>query len=406
MSPAVVSAILVISPVQVNNNQQISVQAHYDVGLYINSYSKLSDEMKFNVLTQPFIPTNNNYNFKNDRINEKRCFKIEWLKLYSWLVYSKHLKGGFANTVIFRPVVKRGLLGSFIVKEFTNKNETESYSNQLSFVDLLSHCEFYPAVLNILTIFLSLPPTTCTIERSFSTLRRVKTWLRSTISEERLSGLYFAMYESVTLSLTGNATILSVNYFPSINLYENSEIALLCLQSFNLFPDFNENNNTFSIEIVDNENNNASMMCYIKLEEGCYEIEDINQRVKKQIDVYNNENLTKLTFDISVDPNDFRSYIKYNGILHFEIPFSMAPVFDFEKRQCKPEYAIHRSKKALKDHSTTIFKVIRFMSFSRVGGQDVSNQFRSVRINYERYPLGSSVGEQSPGKRETRIRVP
>src|SRR5687768_10143292 len=31
--------------------------------------------------------------------------------------------------------------------------------------------------------------TTCTIERSFSTLRRVKTWLRSTMSDERLSAL-------------------------------------------------------------------------------------------------------------------------------------------------------------------------------------------------------------------------
>ncbi|KAE9543755.1 hypothetical protein AGLY_002151 [Aphis glycines] len=71
-------------------------------------------------------------------------------------------------------------------------------------------------------------------------------------------------------------------------------------------------------KIVDNENNNAPMMCYIKLEEGCYEIEDINQRDKKQIDVYNSENLTKLTFDISVDPNDFRSYIKLYTILRSE----------------------------------------------------------------------------------------
>ncbi|KYQ53435.1 hypothetical protein ALC60_00008, partial [Trachymyrmex zeteki] len=35
----------------------------------------------------------------------------------------------------------------------------------------------------------SLPVTTAIIERFFSTLRRVKTWLRSTMSESRLSGL-------------------------------------------------------------------------------------------------------------------------------------------------------------------------------------------------------------------------
>ncbi|KAE9523312.1 hypothetical protein AGLY_016260 [Aphis glycines] len=159
------------------------------------------------------------------------------------------------------------------------------------------------------------------------------------------------MYESVTLSLTGIATILSVNYFPSINLYEDSEIALLCLQSFNSFLNINENNNTFSIETVDNENNNASRC-------GCYEIEDINQQVKKQIDVYNSENLTKLTFDISVDPYDFRSYIKCNGILHFEIPYSMALVFGFEKKQYKPVYAILRSEKAANFNTINSLKVM------------------------------------------------
>lgn len=32
-------------------------------------------------------------------------------------------------------------------------------------------------------------PTTCTIEKTLSTLRRVKAWLRSTMCENHLSGL-------------------------------------------------------------------------------------------------------------------------------------------------------------------------------------------------------------------------
>lgn len=47
---------------------------------------------------------------------------------------------------------------------------------------------FFPSVQHALEILLALPCTTCTIERSFSTLRRVKTWLRSTMSENRLNG--------------------------------------------------------------------------------------------------------------------------------------------------------------------------------------------------------------------------
>lgn len=46
----------------------------------------------------------------------------------------------------------------------------------------------FPQVKRALHIAIAQPCTTCTIERSFSTLRRVKTWLRSTMVEDRLNG--------------------------------------------------------------------------------------------------------------------------------------------------------------------------------------------------------------------------
>ena len=42
-----------------------------------------------------------------------------------------------------------------------------------------------------------MPYSTATIERTFSTLRHVKTWLRSTISEERLNGLCMLSVENL-----------------------------------------------------------------------------------------------------------------------------------------------------------------------------------------------------------------
>jgi len=54
---------------------------------------------------------------------------------------------------------------------------------------MLKHADLFPAVRHAICIALTLPVTTCTAERSFSTLRRVKTWLPSTMSDERLSGL-------------------------------------------------------------------------------------------------------------------------------------------------------------------------------------------------------------------------
>lgn len=47
---------------------------------------------------------------------------------------------------------------------------------------------FLPSIKQALLILLAFPSTTCTIERTFSTLRRVKTWLRSVMGANRLIG--------------------------------------------------------------------------------------------------------------------------------------------------------------------------------------------------------------------------
>nr|CAI5856055.1 unnamed protein product [Callosobruchus analis] len=62
--------------------------------------------------------------------------------------------------------------------------------SDIEVVDLFKEANiFYPAVRKALIILSTIPCTTATVERSFSTLRRVKTWLRSTMGEERLTGL-------------------------------------------------------------------------------------------------------------------------------------------------------------------------------------------------------------------------
>ena len=48
--------------------------------------------------------------------------------------------------------------------------------------------DLMPALFQMLKIFATLPITTATSERSFSTLKRVETYLRNTMGEERLSG--------------------------------------------------------------------------------------------------------------------------------------------------------------------------------------------------------------------------
>ena len=49
--------------------------------------------------------------------------------------------------------------------------------------------QIYPTLHKIFTIFLTTPVGSVSCERSFSALRRLKLWTRSTMKQERLSGL-------------------------------------------------------------------------------------------------------------------------------------------------------------------------------------------------------------------------
>jgi hypothetical protein len=49
--------------------------------------------------------------------------------------------------------------------------------------------QFFPNIHKVLKVLLTMPVSTASAERSFSGLRRLKTYLRSTMTEQRLTGL-------------------------------------------------------------------------------------------------------------------------------------------------------------------------------------------------------------------------
>ncbi|XP_025422906.1 52 kDa repressor of the inhibitor of the protein kinase-like [Sipha flava] len=65
--------------------------------------------------------------------------------------------------------------------ELKNKNVIELYSQ--------TSPDIYPIISKLLQIFITLPVSTATGERSFSTLRRLKTYLRNSSGQIRLNGL-------------------------------------------------------------------------------------------------------------------------------------------------------------------------------------------------------------------------
>ena len=78
------------------------------------------------------------------------------------------------------------------VQRWVNKCKKEDVSTvPSSDIEALCACHvnIYPNVYILLTILGTLPVSTATSERNFSTMRRLKTYLRSSIGNERMTGL-------------------------------------------------------------------------------------------------------------------------------------------------------------------------------------------------------------------------
>jgi hypothetical protein len=73
-------------------------------------------------------------------------------------------------------------------KVWSTKKDTERPGDVLSTLEKTSS-EFYPNVHTLLVIFVTMAVTVAECERSFSALRRLKTYLRTTTGQDRLVGL-------------------------------------------------------------------------------------------------------------------------------------------------------------------------------------------------------------------------
>jgi hypothetical protein len=72
--------------------------------------------------------------------------------------------------------------------KWKNVSERDRPATSLTTLSAISY-NFFPNIHSLLIILATLPVTTATTERSFSTLRRFKTYLRNNMGEIRLTGL-------------------------------------------------------------------------------------------------------------------------------------------------------------------------------------------------------------------------
>lgn len=94
---------------------------------------------------------------------------------------------------------------------FKHKFECKTTSDVLNeFKLMVPECrQLFPCVQKILETILVVPPSSASAERSFSQLRRVKSWLRSTMTQKRLNSLLILTVHKKALDCLDRSAVLN-----------------------------------------------------------------------------------------------------------------------------------------------------------------------------------------------------
>ena len=124
-------------------------------------------------------------------------------------------------------------------KSCSSKQSAVSFKDVCDYLQSLSKAQrsFYSQVVVLITLILVMPATNASSERSFSALRRVKTYLRSTMSQPRLNSL---MVLHVHKELTDQLNFLDV---------ANEFVANKLEHRLNIFGKFNKEDFTTTVDV-------------------------------------------------------------------------------------------------------------------------------------------------------------
>lgn len=105
---------------------------------------------------------------------------------------------------LYLPEIPKIIIKSEIKMWHQHLNNCMEIKNKRQALDSLKICSehAYPNVHKLLKIFCTLPVSTATPERTFSSLKRIKTYLRNTTAQVRLNGLaMMSIYRHQSVSI-------------------------------------------------------------------------------------------------------------------------------------------------------------------------------------------------------------
>lgn len=235
----------------------------------------------------------------------------------------------------------------------------------------------------------------------------------------------------MTLTLSGDSSNLSADYFPPLELEEGSySLALIEFLSWNAIPNIDEYNNRFyfeqkcSIQIEEGPVSLASLRAknpeashftseylfsalqihninpkvgpanaktlqlvafeYIKIPVGSYELADIEKALNSKLSDY------KVWVKICVDKSTMRCDFKSNAVINFKGDDSMGALFGFEKIILEPAHQQHFSKNIM---NISRVNAIRFECNITGGAYTNSNPSHTIHEFYPEAVPGSRLIE-------------
>lgn len=123
---------------------------------------------------------------------------------------------------------------------------------------------------------------------------------------------------SLTLTLTGNSSVLTTEYFPPINIDKNYVCGLIDFQTYNSIPNVDHRNNLLHIEDE-----------VIEIPVGSYEIDDIDDYISRALKAIK----SKAIVSIRANNNTLKSEIKSTHKIYFNKPNSIGSLLGFSKRE-------------------------------------------------------------------------
>lgn len=95
-----------------------------------------------------------------------------------------------------------------VAKQFLIRRRHEGAISDVGSVYMLLDPHMFPSLRSIFQVALTIPVSSCSCERSFSALRRLHTWLRRTMGEQRLNSLAVMAIERGAVRVTDHNSVI------------------------------------------------------------------------------------------------------------------------------------------------------------------------------------------------------